>query len=490
MIAFNCCNWGQGALATYFPHPADYFLESELDYLEAHHWEIMTDMAIGGLQNTANCEQYIEMAHELIDHGIPVTCGIEQMFGHCLGIASPDGYLGTQPYTTRGIPTGNIDTFSTGTVVTPTQFHTTYGLWPSQYWDTPEEEYENRFGDCIELLNDSDIYGFMWEDGFDNGISWLRGATSKKLCQYLDYSDPPITPPGGNNDPRSSYYLYPTATADQTARAIVNPSSTHNEAWRLSQVDEVVMEQYASWPYDNSRDFITNCATNHPSLPIGVTSTYGVVPTVTLWWGDETGQAYTNDMQQARMKAEYNHLDTLAAGGLSLIEVGGGYYWTAGWGYLGTPDAALYPPYDYFFSAFAIVDFMESFTMQRGTGAGTYPTQPVQPLSEQGYVPYYCGASRCTAGTAPPDTFTNTGNEVIMLKSYSGNTNHTITVSGTLPNGLTKTQSYTRTLSPNQGTPLGPFPVDQFGSLPTITYDNTNLYVAIVGAWRTGFEPL
>ena len=68
-----------------------------------------------------------------------------------------------------------------------------------------------------------------------------------------------------------------------------------------------------------------------------------------------------------------------------------------------------------------------------------------------------------------------------MLKNYSGTTTHTITVSGTTPNGLTKTQSYTRTLSTNQGTPLGPFPPNQFGSNITITYDNTNLYVAIVG---------
>ena len=118
--------------------------------------------------------------------------------------------------------------------------------------------------------------------------------------------------------------------------------------------------------------------------------------------------------------------------------------------------------------------------------------KPVQQMEQKGHVPAYGGAAICTYPATSPlvDTFTNTGNEIIMLKNYSGTTTHTITVSGTTPNGLTTTQSYTRTLSPNQGTPLGPFPVDQFGSNPTITYDNNNLYVAILGAWRTGFEPL
>ena len=118
------------------------------------------------------------------------------------------------------------------------------------------------------------------------------------------------------------------------------------------------------------------------------------------------------------------------------------------------------------------------------------PIKPVQQLEQKGHIPAYGGASVCTYPPTLVDTFTNTGNEIIMLKSWSGTSTHTITVSGTLPNGLTKTQNYTLTLSPLQGTPLGPFPVDQFGFNPTITYDNNNLYVAILGAWRTGFEPL
>ena len=73
--------------------------------------------------------------------------------------------------------------------------------------------------------------------------------------------------------------------------------------------------------------------------------------------------------------------------------------------------------------------------------------------------------------THPPDTFVNTGNEVIMLKNAgSGSTTHTITVSGTTPNGLTKTQNYTLTLSPNQGTPIAMvnLPFDRMTTLPIL----------------------
>ena len=119
------------------------------------------------------------------------------------------------------------------------------------------------------------------------------------------------------------------------------------------------------------------------------------------------------------------------------------------------------------------------------------PIKPVQQLEQKGHIPAYGGASVCTYPPTLVDTFTNTGNEIIMLKSAGSSCSiHNITVSGTLPNGVTTTENYTIALSPNGGTPLGPFPVDPFGSNPTITYDNNNLYVAILGAWRTGFEPL
>ena len=109
-------------------------------------------------------------------------------------------------------------------------------------------------------------------------------------------------------------------------------------------------------------------------------------------------------------------------------------------------------------------------------------TKGSQGMSQQGITPYYGTASYCTHDPPLVDTFVNTGNEVIMLKNAgSGSTTHTITVSGTTPNGLTKTQNYTLTLSPNQGTPIGPYPVDLFGFNPTITYDTTNVYVSIVG---------
>ena len=62
-----------------------------------------------------------------------------------------------------------------------------------------------------------------------------------------------------------------------------------------------------------------------------------------------------------------------------------------------------------------------------------------------------------------------------MTVAGSGSSTHTITVAGT---GASET--YTLTLSPNRGTVIGPYPLIDFGALPTITYDNTNLYVSII----------
>ena len=143
---------------------------------------------------------------------------------------------------------------------------------------------------------------------------------------------------------------------------------------------------------------------------------------------------------------------------------------------------------EYIIWLFKLIFFNDSLNLtypQTGT-----PIKPVQQLNQKGHIPAYGGAAICTYPPTLVDTFTNTGNEIIMLKSYSGTTTHTITVTGTTLSGFTTTKKYTLTLSPNQGTPIGPFPSDQFGPTPKIYYDNTNLYVAIIGAWRTGFEPL
>jgi hypothetical protein len=100
-------------------------------------------------------------------------------------------------------------------------------------------------------------------------------------------------------------------------------------------------------------------------------------------------------------------------------------------------------------------------------------------MQSDGIIPSYAGAGAC-GGTAPilTDTFTNTGNELLLLKHGNigdGCRVHDITVTG-----ADETIDYTLALSPDRGTFIGPFPLPLFGPYPTITYDNTNLYISVL----------
>lgn len=102
-----------------------------------------------------------------------------------------------------------------------------------------------------------------------------------------------------------------------------------------------------------------------------------------------------------------------------------------------------------------------------------------QVMTQTGLTPYYCGASTCTHELIkPPDIFDNTGNEIIVIKEYTPTaTEHDITVTSSKS---TYHEDYTLALSPDRGTILGPFATRYFGTLPTITYDTTNLYISIL----------
>jgi len=54
---------------------------------------------------------------------------------------------------------------------------------------------------------------------------------------------------------------------------------------------------------------------------------------------------------------------------------------------------------------------------------------------------------------------------------------HEITVTST---DTVTHKDYTFPCSPDRGTFIGPYPLEDYGALPTITYDNTNLYVSIL----------
>ena len=432
--------------------------DDDIGVIADNNWGVNIELSFVGLQVVESCQSCIDFIEHIYDCDptVPVWVMLERPFGYgnlthyenaeYSGAGSVNGREVLVPVygPSVGVPYG-VDGINdswgltydplAGAGVQQSWYHTNWGggtWWPFLYWDTPETEYEIRFGTCMDMLEASHCVGYNWERAFDNGVSWLRERTSKLLMQYWHLVD--IT--SGNPN-----YL----------------GQTNGLAWRFTHTDSAMVEVYGTITAELSDavGVVEYLAANQPTKPWGITTFYGDGS----WWG-------TTDVQQQQQQIRDGlwKLRRYINKAPQVVES------------LGSSPAS------------ERVKFFESLDLTENDGV----TKPVQQLSQAGFIPYYLGAAICTYPATSPlvDTFTNTGNEIIMLKSYSGSTTHTITVSGTLPNGLTTTQSYTRTLSSTQGTPIGPFPVDQFGYSPTITYDNTNLYVAIIGAWRTGFEPL
>jgi len=121
----------------------------------------------------------------------------------------------------------------------------------------------------------------------------------------------------------------------------------------------------------------------------------------------------------------------------------------------------------------------EVIKIDRALNLFDYGSKAILPMVQNGCIPYYNGASACAHDvTHAPDTFTNTGNELILLKNVDYNDGchvHDIQVQG---NGHSRTHSVA--VSPNHGTTIGPFSLEDFGELPSISYDNTNLYISVL----------
>ena len=328
----------------------------------------------------------------------------------------------------------------------------------------PAAEYETRFGDCLDIFEaDNGVSGYTFEDGYDEGIKWLRANTNKVIRNYATATSPVISP----------------------ELVDVNHLYTLGPDWRMQHIDEWVAELYSpnvAWTQGLLE--LLQYGAKYSSLRIGFLSGAWVSKWLydrgggdDLWhptgwdqWSDPFSAdiAYMVDIDtQRRLYYQFNRYLLEGAGRIDVFGL------IAFEGHDNPPQSSTWV---------TSPSYADQFTYAESLNPGGVGTQRVWEMSQGGIIPYYSGASQCGhTSPPPPDTFTNTGNEVIMLKSWSGTTSHTITVSGTTPNGLTTTQNYTLTLSPNQGTPIGPYPVDLFGFNPTITYDTTNLYVAIVG---------
>jgi len=110
--------------------------------------------------------------------------------------------------------------------------------------------------------------------------------------------------------------------------------------------------------------------------------------------------------------------------------------------------------------------------------------QDVYTMAQTGLIPPYSRpAQPCSYAPIPNtlvDSFVNTGNELILLKEYNPTEAyrvHDITVTST--DTLTH-EDYTFAVTSERGTFIGPYPFDTYGALPTIEYDNINLYVSIL----------
>ena len=363
----------------------------------------------------------------VIDYGIPVWIEFETCFenaGFTFTI-SPN----TQPFT---------DTLETTT--------SPYSGYPV---GTPLPSWNTMFGAAVDEYNTLDIKGFSSEGGFDNGLIWI---TTKEHAVGKEFSWFSWGPTAQNQTAN-------TPPVVEIVGASVGPYifwTAHDLGWWCSHADEIVWECYSTleftWTTPACQWVQNNC-----SIRQGIATYFSPPGTLTNWsyYLEDSGSVVPDNiqlplMEQQKLAARYlNQLKTIV-GHFDVVEI------------LATDPT--YPNNT----------IQEQGEFMMGLNLTTAGTKQVQSMSQSGLVPYYTGASPYCSHTSQPDSFTNTGSEIIMLKS-TGSATHTITVTGT-----SATKNYTLTVDPNVPSFLGPYPIATFGSMPTITYDNTNLYVSII----------
>jgi hypothetical protein len=301
---------------------------------------------------------------------------------------------------------------------------------------TPYSYYDFMLAGMATADADDRISGFVWEYGYDNGIEWLRDHTDKILSmQYIKIA--------WENTP---YFINDDHTID----------------YRLGLIDELVWETFAMDELGTAIIAFNYVIDNFPNIKLGINQQTDDNTYVSYWgdaWNPLVGPFYSYEERKKRAQTFIYNLKAATQ-----------------------PFNVLHQSYGGAPSVTTQCDFSDSLGM---FGAGT---KGVVNMRETGLSPLYSRVSECvmhsgsynTPLTPPIDAFVNTGNELILLKSYGVDcAAHVITVTST--DTLTH-EDYKLALSPNRGTVIGPFPAALFGSLPTITYDNTNLHISILKA--------
>jgi len=149
----------------------------------------------------------------------------------------------------------------------------------------PLSVYDEYYGDALTVMESPDysplFKGYHWEAGYDSGVEWIKARTTgKTLTQWIYHGAYyPISPPQTLPD-----------------RQIGNPPThwaTHDLAWRIAQVDEIIYEvesvpdvAYAvdmgTYVKAHDKQFGVLTMMKDPSPP-----NHDIWWAQTTWWGDE-----------------------------------------------------------------------------------------------------------------------------------------------------------------------------------------------------------
>jgi len=333
-------------------------------------------------------------------------------------------------------------TFFDNDIPVVAQIDASFSYPPEFDMNTTEEDFDYAWGDCLDLiLAEPKITGISFEAGYDHSVVWLKSATgSLPLHQKLVWT--PYEP------------HYP----------LTNPLE-YTLQERLSWVDSVCYELEATaglYGPDNAIIYADFLNTYLPDMPFGFVTYWSWAEIQYGWWTEElyTGEWVDVPTQKRRFAYYASYLKANITQPFDLI---------GSMTDLSSGNARGYREYMMFLDGMDILGW-----------DAVKPAYIADDMKQTGVSPYYTIASE-DYSPLPPDTFVNTGNEIVMLKeSTSTPTVHEITVSGVDTEDAPQHIDYTLTLSPDHATFLDNYPLEMFGSAPTITYDNTNINVAIL----------
>lgn len=295
------------------------------------------------------------------------------------------------------------------------------------------EDFEDLYGDYLDYYESlgSHFKGYIYEACFDAEAAWLWGRTDRTIM---------FEPFEGT----WGWYS-------------VNHDSLDT---RLSQCNEVSVQFFYVSALANLTPLILHIQENYPNMPIGCTMGYGYHP-LEVWWSEDI-----NYKVEVPAEAQKNRCIT---GTTQAKDIVGTFDFIAPF---------VWKFEDYIAETPGMDTLVEQCQFYKALNLTEPATKYTWDMPQYGLRPYYSGASMCTHETMkPPDTFANTGNELLLLKNVGACGLHDITITST--DALTY-EDYKIALNPDRGTFIGPFPTALFGALPTITYDNTNLYISIL----------